>query len=319
MPFLGMPSKVRNDPLGPSSLGLLKNNADLLRRFALFEHIQSSGEHNAREIPRVVRRISGTTVSPSSTDITSVTNPSAGRYVINLAANRFDADFIACQINPCGADVANKPYLVGYQVISSTQIEVYLKQLTADLGFDPAGNVWSAGTDLDFDIAIHSNPLAAGSWPTALPADTISGDTFKPTRWNALVKNAADLYKVLDAEHDPSTGAHTTRQIASRSGLWRYDGTNVTLIAGSASGITVSRSSTGIYAISSSSALTAQTHCFVSPEYRRNYGGDASTMYRMHVLQNSTTSWTLYSYSFNRTNETWNRADGDFWLAMHSG
>lgn len=318
MPFLGIGTKVRKDPLGPSTMAALKNNADILRRLSLVEHIRSSGEHNAREIARVVRRISGTTVSPSSSDITSVTNPSAGKYVLTLAGGRFDSSFITCQVDPCGSDVANKPYLSGYKVVSSTSIEVYISQLTSALGYDPAGNVW-ASTNCDFDIAIHSTPLAAGSYSTGLPSNSLVGDPLKPTRWNALVQNAADIEKVLDAEHDASTGEHTTRQISSFSGMWRYNGSTVSLAAGVASGISVSRSSTGIYAVTSAAALSTQTHCFVTPDFARLNSGSPDTMFKAHCYQSSTTAFTVYVYSFNRGNSTWARADADFWLAMHKG
>ena len=318
MPFFGMADKVRKDPMGPATMGLLKSNAGQVQRLSLVEHIRSSGEHNAREVARVVRRISGTTVSPASSDITAGTNGTTGTYVLTLAASRFEADWLSVQINPCGSDVANKPYLAGYKVISDTSIEVYLKQLTSALGFEPAGNVWAAA-NLDFDIAIHSDPLAAGTYATGLPANSIIGDPLKPTRWNALVQNSADAYAVLDAEHDPATGEHTTRQVASRSGMWRYDGSDVNLVAGVASGITVVRASIGVYEISSSSALSAETHCFVSPDFDRDNGGDPTALYRMHVDQVDTDDWILYVYSYNRTLNTWNRDDGDFWLAMHSG
>lgn len=319
MPLIGMTPKVRKDPMGPSTMGLLKNNAGMVRRLSLFEHIRSSGEHNAREVPRVVRRISGTTVSPSSTDITAVTNGATGTYVLTLAAGRFNSAWLACQINPMGADVANKPYLTGYKVISSTSIEVYLKSLTSALGYDPAGNVWGA-TNVDFDIAIHSEALSAGTYATALPANSLTGDTLKPTKWNALVQNAGDVRKTLTAEHSITTdGLHETRQVASRSGMWRYNGATVSLVAGVAESITVTRSSAGVYAIASSKALYAQTHCFVSPDYARSNAGDPTALYRMHVRQTSATAWTLYSYTFNRALQTWGLADGDFWLAMHGG
>lgn len=316
MPLFVMADKVRKDPMGPASMGALKNNADLVRKLSLVEHI-NTGEHNTREVPRVVRRISGTTVSPASTDITAVTNGTAGTYVLTLAAGRFDANFITCQINPCGADVANKPYLVGYKVVSSTSIEVYFKQLTSALGYDPAGNVWSGGTNIDFDIAIHSEPLTIGSYPTALPSNSLLGDPLKPSRWNALVKNAADAYVVLHGEHITTTGTHFTRQVASHSGMWRYNGSSVALAAGVAPTISVTRSSLGIYAIAASSALNTVTHCFASPDTARLNSGDPTKIYRMHVRQTSTTAWTLYSYSYDRTIFKWNLDDGDFWLAMH--
>jgi hypothetical protein len=317
MPFLGMAGKVRNDPMGPASMGLLKSNAELVRRLSLAEHIQSSGEHNAREIPRVVRRISGTTVSPSSTDITAVTNGTTGKYVLTLAGSRFDADWMAVQINPCGTDVANKPYMSGYRVVSATSLEVYFKKLTSTLGDVGDPNTW-ADVNVDFDIAIHSSRLAAGSFPTDLPANSVTGDPLKPTRWSALVQNAGDVYAVLDAEHDVSTGEHTTRQVASRSGLWRWDGVAVNLEAGIADAISVSRTSAGVYEVTSSSALSTQTHCFVSPDFSR-YAGSSTDILRMHVNQVNTTKWELYVYSYNTSDFTWSRADGDFWLAMHNG
>lgn len=318
MPFLGMASKVRKDPMGPATMGLLKNNADVVRRLSLLEHIQSTGEHNAREIPRVVRLISGTTVSPSSSDITAVTNPTTGTYVLTLATGRFDGTWITCQINVCDSDVANRPYVTGYKVVSSTSVEVYIKGLDSALGYDPDGNTWVAA-NANFDIAIHSLPLTVGSFGTALPSNSLTGDPLKPTRWNALVQNAADVQKLAAVEHNVSTGAHATRQVSVASGMWRYDGSTVALISGVASGISVSRSSLGIYAVTSSSALTTQAHGFISPDYARLNGGSSSSNFRMHFLQNSTTSFTVYSYLFNRTTKTWNYADGDFWLAIHSG
>lgn len=317
MPFLGMVDKVRQDPMGPAAMGLLKNNAELVRRLALVEHIASTGEHNAREIPRVVRRISGTTVSPASSDITSVVNGGAGVYTLTLAGARFDADWMSVQINPCGADVANKPYMIGYHVISATSIAVYLHKLTSTFGDAGDPNTWAA-TNIDFDIAIHSEPLAAGSFSTGLPSNSIMGDPLKPTRWSALVKNAGEVYAALEAEHDPATGEHLTRQVASRSGLWRYDGAAMNLVAGEASGISVSRTGTGVYEITSSAALSTQTHCFVSQAYSEEMG-NPSDILKMYVTQVSTTRWDLYCYAHNTTDFTWDRADGDFWLAMHNG
>lgn len=311
-----MTTKIRRDPFGPDSMARFKSNANHLRELALVEH-RADGEHNAREVPRVVRRISGTTVSPSSSDITSVANGTTGTYTLTLAGSRFDAGFMTAQINPCGSDVANKPYLTGYRVISNTSLEVYLKQLTSTLGDEGAPNTWAA-TNVDFDIAIHSLPLSVGSWPNALPAASLRGDPKKPTRWNALVRNAADMLKQLDVDHSTS-GSHQTRQVARSSGMWRYDGSTVDLVAGVGPALSISRSSTGIYAVTSSQTLTSEVHSFVSPDYARINSGDPSKLYRMHVRQTSTTAFTVYAYAWNRTNFTWSRADGDFWLVMHSG
>jgi hypothetical protein len=311
-----MPAKVRKDPMGPATMGLLKNNADFVQRLSLVEH-RDTGEHNAREIARAVRRISGTTVSPSSSDITAVTNGTTGTYVLTLAAGRFDAAWMTCQINPCGAGVASKPYLTGYKVISSTSLEVYIKQLTPALGYDPAGNVFAA-SNCDFDIAIHSEPLMIGAYATDLPANSLTGDPLKPSRWNALVQAAGEAYAVLTPEHT-AAGVHNTRQISCVSGLFRYGGSVISLTDGEATGISITRTSIGQYAIASSSALTTQTHCFVSPDHMRTNSGNGSELYRMHVLQSSTTAWVMYIYRFNRSLSTWDRADGDFWLAMHKG
>lgn len=315
MAFFGLGDKVRKDPMGPSTMGVLKTNADFVRRLSLSEHT-SDGEHNTREVPRVVRRISGTTVSPSSSDITAVTNPTTGTYVLTLAAGRFDSAFITCQINACGAGVASKPYLSAYKVVSSTSIEVYFLQMAAVLG-DTGGNTWNVA-NVDFDIAIHSEPVTVGSYSTALPANSLRGDPLKPTRWNALVQNAADVHAVLTVEHLEG-GEHNTRQVASYAGLWRYDGAGVSLESGVASDLSISRSSAGVFNITCSKTLTTQAHCFVAPETMRLNGGDGTELYRMHVVQSSTTAFVLYSYKYNRTLSTWDRYDGDFWLAVHSG
>lgn len=314
-----MTTKVRKDPLGPATLSLLKNNAQWVRTMALGEHMLT-GEHNAREVPRVVRRISGTSVSPSSTDITAVANGTTGTYTLTLASGRFSTDFMSVQINPCGADVANKPYLAGYQVISATSIEVYLKQMSAALG-DGGSNAWTAA-NVDFDIAIHSVQLDPGAFATDLPAASVIGDPFVPAKWDALVQNSADVQQVLAVEHGDNSGDHETRQVATYSGLWRYNGSSFSCVAGSANfgaDFTITRSSTGIYQIDCSKTLTTQTHAFVCPDWARLNSGDSEALYRMHVLQDSTTQWHLYSYRYKRTNDTWDRFDGDFWLALHPG
>jgi len=315
MPFLSLLAKVRKDPMGPATMRLLKSNADWARTAVTIEHM-TTGEHNAREVPRVVRRISGTTVSPASTDITSVTNPATGTYVLTLATSRFSPDWMTAQINVCDSDVANKPYSAHYEVVSATELRVYIKKLSSALGYEPAGNTWVAA-NAAFDIAIHSETLATGSFANALPS-SIFGDPLKPTRWNALVQASADLYKLMDAEHD-TDGTHTTRQVAAYSGMWRYNGSSVSLDAGTAVDLSVSRSSAGVYAVSSVKTLTTETHGFLAPDTPRSNGGDGLEVFLMHCRQTSTTAFTVYVYKFNRATKVWDRADGDFWLALHKG
>lgn len=306
--------KARNDPLGPGGLKLLKDNLAWLRRQSTVEHIAGTGEHNAWQVPRRLVNISGTSVSPATSDISSVTNPAVGRYVINLAANRFTTD-IRPQINIAQVeDVSVKPCVAGYVINSATQFEVFIKKLSSALG---AGNAWAA-EDAQFDIAIHSDPLNPGTF-TADQLEHARGDTLEEstTDWNATVEAHAAMYSMLTAAHT-TAGAHNVLEVAKYYAHVNYrppGGAASYETQSASSGVAVNRTGTGVCEVTYT-ALTSPSMAFVSPDYQRIYsGGTAADLFVMNAVRNSTTKHTVYIYQYSGGN--WSAADADFFIAIH--
>lgn len=311
MPYDYPPTKAWKDPLGPTTLRQHADNLDWLRWLAAKEHIVSSGEHNAWEVPRVTRRISGTTVSPASSDITAVTNPSAGRYVLTLAGGRFTSD-VRARVNVLGD--GTKPYLATVAVLSATSVEVYTKKLSTALGV--AGNVWALA-NVDFDISLHSAPLAQTAW-NSLPVLWSRGDYFddRATGWNTLVQECAEIQRVLAAAHTAATGVHNVREVAKKSGKVAYDSGVPTyrIVGGDLSSAT--RTSAGIAAVTHTS-YTTPINAFVGPDYSRYSSGSSSAEFIMNAVQTSATVTTVYMFQWDTVNLWWTAADADFFMLIH--
>lgn len=316
MTYRTIATKVRKDPLGLFTLGALADNDAYLRELLLAEHIASTGEHNAWEVPRVVRQISGTSVSPSSSDITGVTNPSTGKYVLTLASSRFTTD-CRLQVNVQAQDAyASKPVLAGATVASATSIEVYLQGLTSALG---AGNAWTA-VNLPFDIAIHSEPLAPGGFSTgyALPdVGSSLGDAITSAGLiNPLVTSSALLNAAFIAEH--STTAHNVRQVAKRAGMVRFDGSDY-VADGATDFTTYTRVSAGVIQVNFADAGTTPVSAFACPDWQRTPAAAGSNLEQnvINCIGTSDTQVTVKIYQWASGALTWSAADGDFFLAVY--
>lgn len=320
MPFSSPPTKAQNDPLGPATLAQHSQNLSFLRWLAAKEHIISSGEHNAWEVARVVARITPggpPTINPSTSDITSVTNPSAGTFVINLASSRFTTD-MRVQINVCTD--GTKPWVKQFKVVSATQIEVYLYKLTPS-ALGVAGNAWAL-TSNEFEIAIHSAPLSVGSW-NAMPDGWARGDYFDDaaTGWNTLVQESAELQRVLTAYHS-TAGAHVAHSIAKYWGTVGYSSGSYGLLEGTLSSI--GATSTGDIVVNHGSLGATTTHYFAQPDYLRlaeslgtGSTGDSAYEYLIDVKHNSATQCRAYAFRWNSGSGWWERADTDFMLAVY--
>lgn len=311
MPWNPLAQKIRKNPLGPGTMNALVDQLAYVKSMAAAEHIISSGEHNAWPVPRVVRRVSGTSVTPSSSDITSVTNPSTGRYVVNLAASRFNAD-MRVQIN--GGGDGTKPYLWSWKKVSATQLEVFCQKLSTALG--AAGNAWAAAS-ADFDLAIHSVPLAAGAWSLAHPSYWTRGANLDDgtATWNGLVRAMNDVQLVLAAEHT-TAGEHNVVQVgkAAAKVVWDSGGTKYDF-KGSYPGMTsLSRTSTGI-AVVTHDSYTTPCMAFICPDYDRFSSGAGTSQFIINAVQTSATQTTVYGYAWDGSK--WNRADGDFFIVIH--
>lgn len=320
--FFNLTAKVRKDPLGPDYLNALTGNAAWLRDILSREHIVSGsnlGEHNAIEIPRVCARVSGTTVTGDSKSyITAVAHPSAGNYTLTLKSGVFTTN-MRVQVNV--SNQSAKPWCPGIEIVSATSLKVHLVQLDSLLG---GGNVWGAN-NADFDIAIHSDPLDAGTWPTDLPARCIPGMTLDSEQdisvdstgfhWNRLVTQSADIYSALTAAHT-SVGVHNVREVPKYSG-WGWWDTGGSYHAVDSSGLTFTYVSTGICDVTYS-ALTAPVSAFVCPDYARSSGSGAlGDIFLAYGFESSTTKTRVYMYKYDTAGHTWARANCDFFIAVH--
>lgn len=316
MAFLDLATKARKDPLGPVFLSALKNNLALLRSLMQVEHM-TSGEHNVLRVPRAVVSVdwggASYSISPSSADVTAVSNPATGTVRLTLAANRFTSN-IRCQLNYKGTNVDTKPFILGCKITSATSVDIFIKKLTSALG---AGNAWAAA-DGSIDVALHSDPLSKGAWSTT-PALPLRGDTLTRTDWNNVVQAQGDMNAALKAGH--ASGLHNVREVAKgyahvlvAAGAASFSGTT----GSHSSNVTsVSRTSTGIVAVTHGS-YTTPTQNFVCPDYARTSGSDPA-LFVAQAAQTSATVTTVYTYKYDTGGRTWALADCDFFLASHGG
>lgn len=311
MGYSKLPTKEWKDPLGPNYLGWLRGNINHLQHVAGAEHIITTGEHNAIEIARVVRYIDGTSVNPSSSDITAVTNPSTGRYVLTLASARFDEEDIRVQLSPT---YITAPAKCNYQVNSDTEIEVFTFSMTAGLA-EGDGDAWAL-TDMPFTIAIHSAPLDAGAWSDLSDRFTrgfnggglIGNATYPTPSWTSMVQAQADVQRVLLGEHT-SAGEHDTLQIANCSGLFTWDGASYATTSSNIDGYT--RLSAGIIELEFGDADLGDdwsTQTFIS-----DLGN--SLMSCPIAIRTSDTEVGVVLWRYN--GGEWELYDGPFFVAIH--
>lgn len=337
MPFVPMQAAAYKDPWGPARFGTWLQNLAWLRNGFSRQHLASTGEHNALEVPRVCRRITWTSgtltyaLANASSDITAVTRVAAGHIRLTLAASRFTTD-MRCQVNVAGPGTEAKPWVWRVEVTSATQLEVYLHQLSSALG---AGNTWAAA-DTDFDIAIHSAPLAATDWavapvgagtrfPTLLSRrQTLAakeyGSTAQP--FNEALFHLANARKQFLVEHN-TDGSHNTRQVARHfvQGRFKSAGLYDIIDQLGVNTFTLAEAAAGQVTVTLSAALTSGISPFVCPDWTRQDStvGSSGNLTIIHAKVDSTTQTTLWMYRYDRTANTWARGRADFWLVIHSG
>lgn len=321
MNFIRQANKVANDALGPETLNSMRLNLAYLRALVGREHL-STGEHNALEIPRVCRQLDGASppaVSPSSADITATSRTGTGAYNLTLATDRFTED-IRLQINPHPESA--KPFIATYKVNSATSVDIYIKKLSTALS--SAGNAWTA-VNTKFDVAIHSNPLAATTWGgTASPWLRASatggyglvggGSNTNPSHWSEMVREMATLQAALIAEHAVG-GAHDTRQVAVYAEQGLFDSSVPKYM--DAGAFTYSRTGTGVVEVTYS-ALTTPVSAFVCADYSRYSGGtDAQIIVNVDPNYVAGTKAKVTIYAWDDVNGWWESADADFFLVIH--
>lgn len=335
MPFVSMQPAAHKDPWGPARFSSWLSNLTWLRTGFQQQHLANTGEHNALEVARVVRRITFTgpstyALADASSDITAVTRVAAGHIRLTLAASRFTTD-MRCQVNVAGSGVESKPWLWRVEVTSATQLEVYLHQLSSALG---AGNTWAAA-DCSFDIGIHSAPLTPTAWasppvgsasfPVMLARrETLAapGYTGAAQPFNEALFHLANVRKQFLVEHN-TDGSHNTRQVARHfvQGRFRTAGTYDIIDQLGVNTFTLSEAAAGQVTVTLSAALTTAIGAFVAPDWTRQDStvGSSGDVTIIHAKTDSTTQLTLWMYRYDRTADTWARDRADFWLVVHSG
>lgn len=330
-----MPAAAFLGPFGPQRANTWLQNIAWLRGGFERQHLPSTGEHNAMEVPRVCRRITFTgpstyALADASSDITGLTRVAAGHVRLTLAASRFTTD-MRVQINIGGAGTEAKPWLHRVEVTSATQLEVYLHTLSSALG---AGNTWAAG-DTDFDIAIHSSPLAQTSWDVSpyggqsFPVGFARGQTLgapafgSASDYNDAIWQTAFHRQQFLIEHD-TDGLHNTRQVARHFVQGRYKSVGLYDIIDQLGPYTISLTepSAGQVTVTFSSALTGTgISPFICPDWTRQDStvGSSGAIAIIHAKVDSTTTTTLWMYRYDRVANTWARARSDFWGVWHSG
>lgn len=322
MPYERLNDKAAGEPLGPGHLNAQRKNISFLRSMMWTEHLVT-GEHNAMEVPRVCAHVNNTTVTPSTTDITGVTHVAAsGKYVIDLDVTRFSVADIRVQLTPIAEN--GIPAIATYKIVdglpATLQVEVYLKHMTSALGV--AGNTW-ADFDSQFEIAIHSQPLAGASWGAIEPAwerATAAGGyglvggglNATPFGWSLSVQEIAELQAALTAEHT-SAGAHNAHEVSKYAGRCYYNGT--TYKCDDEAAFSFTRSSTGIILVDYSSLTTPVSAFFCADYERYNSGSDVPMI--VNTTGSGATRTTVQCYNWVEASSWWQVADCDFYIAVH--
>lgn len=303
---------TRGNSLKPSRLRQMSDNADFLRAAFSSQHNPANGRHNVLEIPRVVKKIVGTTVSPAGGPIVSVTNPSAGVMVIAL-----DSSFTTGMRVMVGLrDHNSKPHLASVSVDSDTQITITAWSLTSALG---AGNAWGAfDMTKGLAVAIFDAPVSPGGFASDAPPGFSAGAYLDEELWNSLCDNVEELNSSMAVQHDSATGAHKFNEVAaafadvffaSPSTYSENDGENIDYITRASAGVVEVGLDT--YA-QSSFAMFATTHS-------RSPGASVDAISVAHAWPGGAgggfANVTVYSYS--PSTDTWSAADSGFMLTVH--
>lgn len=312
MAFTPLPARAADDILGPNYLSMLRNNLYHLRSMAEPEHLPSTGEHNAWEVPRVEAQIGTSSASPSTSDITAVTNPATGTYALTLASGRFTTS-MRITVAPSREDA--KPYLASYRVVSATSVEIYNKKLTSTLG--SAGNTWAAVND-PVNVTIHSDPLALTAWGAQAPNPFVRGSGLIGggsglDSWSRYVRTMGDLNKILLVGHT-AAGEHNVRNVAKVCGRLTWNGSAYSY-SESLGVSSINRVSAGIVEVNHGT-LSSQ-HAFCAPDYQRTNSGSPNVPFIVLGKASGTTKTIMYLYAWDQTNGWWQVADGDFFFTIY--
>lgn len=326
--FPGWIAKVRKDPFGAGSFNRIVSGYQWSESLFAREHILGSGEHNAAEIPREVGSVYITGGPTANIEgfryARSVTRMALGTTSLELDPTYYDSiTKMALQLQNCSEAGLTKPSMTSAIIMGTDEVQFYSKTLTSSL-HTPGTNTW-VEEDADFCVAIHGSPLPTG--PTAsVPIIHGRGETFTDTTndWNAQVVADAGLRGAFIAEHS-AAGVHTNREVAQS---WA----DIGVIGGGGDYEVVDTSfrneclsvtyvGIGIVTLTFQNLWTLSAQPFVMPNYQRVNGGDPKDVYVICTPRSeiTTSEITCYIYKYDFAMKTWDRADTDFFIAVHAG
>lgn len=327
--FYSLPTRVRKDPLGPSTINGLESNAELLTKLLSAEHLLTNtngayGEHNAREIARASAQVAysaGYTLGGSEAylSLAGGHNPAVGTLILTVTSGKIPVGKVAVQVQNMSESGLVKPALTIANITSATTITYYNSYLSSALG---AGNTWTA-EDANFHTAIYSEPQVDGAFSGSMSPTRRGLGLRASTFWDPLIQRTGDLYFTFDQFHTPSSGAHDDMRIAKAVGHMEYSGGAYRVVSSSHNeGIgSITTVGTGICRVGLSPALTSPISPFVMVDFARNNGGSAGDVYVActPISTVSTTQVEVYLYKYDFATDTWARGDTDFWLVVHDG
>lgn len=312
MPWIPQAAYSRGERLGPSRLNQVASNAALLRRVFAAEHAPTTGLHNTLRIPRVVRRIVSTTVYPASSVITSVTNPSAGTMVVNLASGGTSDMRVMVNLRHQNG----KPHTASVTIDSGTQFTIRARSLTSALG---SGNTWG---DYDLskglDVAVFDQPVATGDFESSEPSAFRPGAYLDPATWDDHCENLEELRALQVTHHDPADGKHKVNEIAYAYGDIHFASPSTYSKLTSEGLGTLTRNSIGDVSIALSAGYETAFAAFAMP-HARSAGASQGRIRTAHCVPFGAGAGNIgiTTYEYSQSGNSWALADGGFFLAVH--
>jgi len=307
--FSPMAAKARQEPLGPIALNQAAANIEAIDAAANFEHLED-GTHNAVEIPWVLGHVDGTTgyLFDTAYGGGTITNPATGRFTCSVASGVLTTPSLAILANVNDTAVETKPHTITWEALSSTSVQVRIRELSSALG---AGNTW-ADVNRDFDIAVFAPPTDYAASRLNLVSskqrrDFLTGET---TSFNNMVRDQALLYDALTAEHT-SGGNHNLNRIARAVAWVRPDSPTSYAITISQRVSSVSRVGTGQVSVNTSDTFSSTSNMAALVEVQP---GTADELVVAHVKSNTTSQFRVWIYAYSGGN--WARVDRPFFVTM---
>lgn len=328
-------AKVRKDPLGANSYARLLDRFRWSESMFAREHllkdgmsVGTAGEHNSSEIPREVGSVfitgGPTGNSQGFRYATGATRSALG--TIQLAINPLAYPFtqqMALQVQNCSETGINKPCVTSANIVSTSRIDFFSKDLTSALG---AGNAWAA-EDANFCVALHGPPFRTGDIAIG-GVSKIKGDwvTDDAADFNAQVQADADLHAKFLADgignSHSAAGVHLCREVAKSYADVFYSGGAYRIRSSSARNpFSVATLGAGICRLTATNPWTLSAQPFVMTNYAASNGGLVTDIYANSTPRSliTTTTIDVYLYKYDAGANTWAHGDTDFLLTVYGG